>query len=117
VSGSRTEPRRRFDRPLQDDPTPAALVGAVVHPLRREILRTLHEAEEARSPRELALALDCGLSSASYHVRVLADTHILALTDAMSARGSTEHFYASAVEDDGWLQLVLIATQGRDRGP
>jgi DNA-binding transcriptional ArsR family regulator len=107
---------RQIDCPPEDAPTPAALVGALVHPLRREILRMLHEAGEARSPRELARALGWGLADLSHHVGVLADTNVLALTDTITASGSTEHFYASAVEDDGGLQLVLIATQGRDRG-
>ncbi len=107
---------RQLDCLPQDDPTPDALIGALVHPLRREILRTLHEAEEARSPRELALVLGYPLSDVGHHVGVLADSNVLALTDVVTARGSTERFYASTVDDDGWLQLVLIATRGRDRG-
>ncbi len=96
-----------------DTPTVAALVQALVHPLRREILRALHEAEEARSPRELSLALDCPLSSVSYHVGLLAESNVLVRTHA---RDSTEHYYASTVGDDGGLLLVLIATQRSDRG-
>jgi DNA-binding transcriptional ArsR family regulator len=115
VADRRTEPRRQLAC-SKNAPTPTALVQALVHPLRREILRVLHEAGEARSPRELTLALGCALPDVSYHVAVLADINVLILTDAGTAGGSTEHYYASAVGDDGGLLLLLIATQGRDRG-
>ena len=87
---------------------------AAAHPLRRRILRALHAAGEARSPRELSLALDAVLSNVSYHVRVLRDAGALVLTDALPVRGSMENFYASAVEGDRWLRLVLDASRQQD---
>lgn len=114
MAGARSEPKRRPKRQPQRAPTPEQLVKALAHPLRRRILRALHDAEEARSPRELALALDAVLSSVSYHVRVLRDANALVLTDVIPVRGSRESFYASAVEGDRWLGLLLDATQRQD---
>jgi DNA-binding transcriptional ArsR family regulator len=101
---------------VENAPTVAALVQALVHPVRREILRALHEAGEALSPRELSLALGCALPIVSHHVGLLAESSVLALTDVVPARGSTEAFYASTVGDDGGLLLLLIATRRSDRG-
>ena len=87
-----------------------------MHPLRRQILRELHKAGQALSPRELSLPLNYPLSNISYHVRVLRDAHALALTDAVPVRGSMEHFYASTVEDDHWVRSVLEADERQDEG-
>jgi len=89
-------------------------VKALGHPLRRRILRAIHDAGEARSSRELSITLDAILSSVSYHVRVLRDAGALVLTDSRPVRGSMEKFYASAVEDDRWLRLLLDASQRQD---
>ena len=48
------------------------LLIALRHPLRRQILRAMVEAEPI-SPREIADELKEPLSNVSYHVRVLAD--------------------------------------------
>ena len=114
MAGTQSEPRRRLKRPPRRVPTSAQLVSVLAHPLRRRILRALHNAGEARSSRELALALDAVLSNVSYHVRVLRDARALVLTDSRPVRGSMETFYASAVEGDRWLPLFLDATRRQD---
>jgi DNA-binding transcriptional ArsR family regulator len=114
MAGARIEPKRRLKVQPKSVPTPEQLVTAVAHPVRRRILRTLHDAGEARSSAELSLALDLILSNVSYHVRALTDGHALALTDSRPVRGSVESFYASTVEDDHWLRLVLDATRRQD---
>ena len=114
MAGTRTKPRRRPRRPPKRAPTSAQLVRLLAHPLRRRILRTIHGVGEARSSRELALALDAVLSNVSYHVRVLRDARALVLTDSLPVRGSMESFYASAVEGDRWLRLFLDATRRQD---
>jgi DNA-binding transcriptional ArsR family regulator len=89
---------------------------ALRHRLRRQILRALHAAKEARSPRELADALGCKRSNVSYHVGILQELHVVALTDEVPRGGTTERFYASTVSEDGGLCLVLIATERSDEG-
>lgn len=114
MASTRIEPRRRLKRQSKSAPAPERLVKVLAHPVRRRILRTLHDAGEARSPRELSLALDAVLFNVSYHVRVLRDARALVLTDSLPVRGSMESFYASAVDGDRWLRLFLDATRRQD---
>jgi DNA-binding transcriptional ArsR family regulator len=114
MAGARSKPRRRLGRQRKRAPTSAQLLKLLAHPLRRRIVRSIHEAGEARSSSELALELDGVLTNVSYHVRVLRDAGALVLTDALPVRGSTESFYASAVEGDRWLRMFLDATRQKD---
>ncbi|HEX5928376.1 MAG TPA: helix-turn-helix domain-containing protein [Solirubrobacterales bacterium] len=112
-----SRPRRQLGRDLGlGVMSPQEMVTALRHPLRRGILRRLHEVGEARSPRELAAMLDCGVSEVTHHVAVLYAVKALALTDTVSDRGGVEHFYASTVEHDGGIGLVLIGTERSDEG-
>lgn len=70
-----------------------AVVKALNHPLRVEILDLLCR-EGSRSPVEMSKLLDQGLSSISYHVKVLFEKcGLLELTDEVPKRGAVEHFY------------------------
>lgn len=89
------------------------LLIALRHPLRRTILSVL-AGDEPRSPRELAERLDQPLSNLSYHVRVLVDCGALKLVRTQQVRGSTQHFYRSAVRAE-WARSVLDKTK-RPRG-
>lgn len=80
------------------------LLVALRHPLRREILRQM--AGEEVSPREIATALQRPLSNVSYHVRVLADRSAIALVRTRPVRGSTQHFYRTAIEAP-WARAIL----------
>lgn len=86
------------------------LLGALRHPLRREILRLMAE-REPTSPRELSTTLSQPLSNVSYHVRVLASCGALELVGTKQVRGSMQHFYRPARRPD-WAQFVL-ATEDR----
>ena len=88
------------------------LLVALQHPTRRRILR-LMSGEEPLSPLELSHTLDQPLSNVSYHVRVLADCDAAALVRTKPVRGSTQHFYRSAVEAP-WAQQVLDASAAED---
>jgi len=112
----RTEPERRLDPEAVIDQEPDQIMTALRHPVRRRILRRLHTAGEAQSPRELADLLGCDLAEIARHVAILEEVNAVGLTDVIAHRGATEHFYASTVEGDGGFCLVLIATQWHDEG-
>lgn len=82
-----------------------ALLTALKHPLRRGILREMQDGTQV-SPRELAMSLEEPLSNVSYHVRVLADCGAVRLVRTKQVRGSTQHFYRSAV-DAKWVKAAL----------
>ena len=81
------------------------LITALRHPIRREILREMDGAEPI-SPRELAEQLDQPLGNVSYHVRVLVACRAITLIRTQQVRGSTQHFYRSAVKT-GWARAAL----------
>lgn len=87
------------------------LFVAMAHPLRRRILRTMHEGEGEGelSPRELADGLEQPLSRLSYHVKVLSRCGALELVSTEQVRGSTQHFYRSVV-DAAWALMALEAS-------
>jgi DNA-binding transcriptional ArsR family regulator len=89
-----------------------ALLNALNHPLRRQILRVMPDGE-ATSPRELAEWLDEPLGNLSYHVRVLAGCGALELVDEKRVRGTTQHFYRASVTA-GWARSLL---EDPDWGP
>ncbi len=90
------------------------LLRGVAHPLRRQVLRTLHEVGEARSPAELAQAFDLPVSHVSYHVKVLRECGSVALTDTRPVRGALEHFYASTVAENESVNVILASTEEED---
>jgi DNA-binding transcriptional ArsR family regulator len=79
---------------------------ALGHPLRRQILRKMITEDIETSPRELSADLGQSLSKLSYHVRVLAQRRAVALVRTRQSRGSTQHFYRSAVEA-AWAHTAL----------
>ncbi len=87
---------------------------AIGAPKRRRILRALHKAGEARSPNELSRAVDTALGHVSYHVRVLSECGLVALTDTRPRRGAIEHFYASTVLHDELVIRLLEDTRTED---
>jgi DNA-binding transcriptional ArsR family regulator len=82
-----------------------ALLEALRHPLRRQILRRMREGETL-SPSELAEGLDAPLSRVSYHVRVLAKCRAVTLVRTRPARGAIQHFYRTEV-DTPWARQIL----------
>jgi len=88
------------------------LLVALGHPTRRRILREMSGGPPA-SPRELSERIDDSLSNVSYHFRVLADSGVLKLVSTRPVRGSTQHFYGMALEDD-WARALLAADERAD---
>lgn len=108
------KPIRRFADQPDRVPTYPELLQALSHPVRRRILRTLHEAGEARSPRELSRAFHTPISNVSYHVRVLREKGAIALTDRLPVRGSAEHFYFSVLPEHKLAVQLLASTKRED---
>ncbi|MGN6259026.1 MAG: hypothetical protein ACTHN3_14975 [Solirubrobacterales bacterium] len=93
-----------------------ALIRALGHPQRKELLKLCLEAEEPKSPKELALATHRGkgsfqahLSRVSYHVRTLADYGALEIAEEEPRRGSVAHFYrlTELVRGTLWVLAAL----------
>ena len=93
--------------------TVSSALIALRHPMRREILRLIQE-RSSISPRELSEELHGSLSNISYHVRVLVACGAVQLVGAKPVRGSTEHFYKFALEED-WALAVLENDAESDR--
>ena len=91
------------------------LLVALRHPLRRRILR-LMAGEDAISPRELSESLEASLSNVSYHVRVLASRGAVTLVRTRPARGSMQHFYATAIEQPWAWDLLGLDDAGAAPG-
>lgn len=88
-----------------------AVINALNHSLRRDILRRLAKyGSEGASPKMLAdeFGGDISLQLIAYHVRLLADPGILKLVNTKPRRGAVEHFYKrSGSTLDNLAQKVL----------
>lgn len=71
-----------------------AVISALGHPLRREILKRLAtNSNGGVSPSELAEELHEKLPNLSYHMRILVKSGALKLVKTRPRRGAIEHFY------------------------
>jgi DNA-binding transcriptional ArsR family regulator len=91
-----------------------ALIHALNHPARRQILRQLSESGAERSPSEMAHSAAFTLSGLSFHARVLSELGVTRCTRTQQARGSLEHFYASNVAGNELVAAILLETEGDD---
>ncbi|HWI96380.1 MAG TPA: helix-turn-helix domain-containing protein [Solirubrobacterales bacterium] len=94
-----------------------ALIYALNHPARRQILRQLREHGTERSPSEMAQAATISLSGLSFHARVLSELQVTRCTRTEPVRGSLEHFYVSNVSENELVATILLETEGEDGGP
>jgi DNA-binding transcriptional ArsR family regulator len=83
------------------------LIVALGHPTRRQILREM-DGNSPISPRQVSERLDETLSNVSYHFRVLAEAGALELVSTRPVRGSTQHFYESAIGARWALELLAL---------
>ena len=86
-----------------------ALIGALKHRNRREILTHIVEKGEPVSPKQASEELEEPLSNLSYHVRVLKSAGALILVDQQPIRGSIQNFYIPNPQVTGaaWVREVL----------
>jgi DNA-binding transcriptional ArsR family regulator len=109
MKGSADKPKHEQGREM----TPA-LIHALNHPARRQILRHLHERGES-SPSEMVGSTDFSLSGLSFHARVLCELQVTRCTGTQQGRGALEHFYASNVASSELVANILLETEGDDR--
>lgn len=109
MRGSRNKTKHQQGREM----TPA-LIHALNHPARRQILRQLGEPEAERSPSEMAETAAFSLSGLSFHARVLCELQVTRCTRTQQVRGSLEHFYASNVSGNELVSAILVETEGED---
>ncbi len=112
-------------RPQRDD-LPIKLVAelppkaqdALNSPLRRQILRTLNECREPRTPGEIAATTTPGatVSVISYHAQVLEGGGCVAVAGIRPVRGGLARLYTSRVTGNEQVAAVLRATRRHDRG-
>jgi DNA-binding transcriptional ArsR family regulator len=110
MRGSRNKTKHQQGREM----TPA-LIHALNHPARRQILRQLGEEGVERSPNEMAETAAFSLSGLSFHARVLSELQVTRCTRTQPVRGALEHFYASNVSDNDLVATILLETEGDDR--
>jgi DNA-binding transcriptional ArsR family regulator len=86
---------------IEDDNMTEGLLTALGNPLRRDVLRTLIDAETPMSPKELAALHQVNINLMSHHVRKLVAAEMMMLVDTRrSARGAPEHFYRPGPASD-----------------
>jgi DNA-binding transcriptional ArsR family regulator len=88
---------------------------ALQHPIRRLILRRLHEGCPQSPIQMMNLVPGVSISLISYHAGVLRKCGTVRLTERRPVRGVTQHFYASEVTDDEEVVNVLTETEELDR--
>lgn len=71
---------------------------AISHPLRVQILKTLHSTEEPISPSKLCVLLDQPIGNVSYHIRILHKLGAVKEVKTKQVRGAIEHYYRPTVK-------------------
>jgi DNA-binding transcriptional ArsR family regulator len=96
--------------PAKEKTTPEqAVLSALRHPLRKELLRLYVKEAAILSPKELSDFTKQSLSAVGYHVRALAGYGAVELVDTQQRRGAIEHFYeaTSLVDEVPWARAAL----------
>jgi DNA-binding transcriptional ArsR family regulator len=109
MRGSQNKTKHQQGREM----TPA-LIHALNHPARRQILRQLSERGAEKSPSEMAEPAAFSLSGISFHARVLCELRVTRCTRTQPVRGAIEHFYASNVCDNELVSAILVETENED---
>jgi DNA-binding transcriptional ArsR family regulator len=86
-----------------------ALIYALNHPVRRQILRRFCETGEA-SPSDMHRSISVGLSTLSFHAQVLNELGVIHGTRTQQVRGAIEHFYTSNVAGNELAEAILRET-------
>jgi DNA-binding transcriptional ArsR family regulator len=91
------------------------LIQALNHPLRRTLLRALHNSDGARSPVQLSKMIGEDVSSIDYHIKILASLGAAVKTSDRQVRGARENFFLSKVSDHEQMVTILADTERDDR--
>jgi len=88
---------------------------ALMHGVRRRILRMFNQDPTPRTPQELLKKFPgLSLSSVNYHVLVLDECGSLTVSRVKTTPGSFARMFTSNVADDPQLAAVLRATESLD---
>jgi predicted ArsR family transcriptional regulator len=87
--------------------------GALEHVVRRQLLRSLNESEDPRTPESLAEQVRQRLAHVSYHLRTLGNTK-LAGVEVGKAKGRAQRLYSSKVKDNPAVEKILTETAESD---
>jgi DNA-binding transcriptional ArsR family regulator len=107
----KASPRQKHDREREMTP---ALIYALNHPVRRQILRLLSEPGGEASPSEMCQSVSVGLSAFSFHALVLSELGVTRGTRTQQVRGALEHFYVSNVSGNELVEAILLETEVDD---
>lgn len=92
-----------------------ALLHALNHPVRRQILRLLHRGgRKGLSPSDMTTLATLSLPNVSYHSRCLCEQEIVRLAHCQQVRGATERFYVSNVSTNKLVATILELTKKDD---
>jgi DNA-binding transcriptional ArsR family regulator len=92
-----------------------ALLCALHHPVRRQVLRALHEETSPLSASAMSRSrISVGLPRLSFHARVLCEMGVIECVATRDTRGSTERLYASLVAENELVGTILRNTAADD---
>ena len=90
------------------------LAKALAHPLRMQILTSLHRG--ISSPNQLSQELGEPLGNVSYHVKTLLEFDCIELVKTEPRRGAVEHFYRATerafLSDEDWEKIPPSTRKG-----
>jgi DNA-binding transcriptional ArsR family regulator len=90
------------------------LAKALAHPLRMQILTSLHRG--ISSPNQLSQELGEPLGNVSYHVKTLLEFDCIELVKTEPRRGAVEHFYRATerafLSDEDWAKIPASTRKG-----
>lgn len=92
------------------------LIMAIAHPLRRRILRAIHDWGEPCSPAQVARDIGEPLGTVAYHAKVLWRFGAVEAAGERQVRGAVQHFYDSTIEADPPIEALLEETRKVDDG-
>jgi DNA-binding transcriptional ArsR family regulator len=90
------------------------IIASLAHPVRRKVLRVLHEPGGPRSPSKAAKRLGLPWQTVSHHFTFLSEREIIEMVRWNEVRGAVEHVYESLVADDPLVKEMLRRTEKDD---
>jgi DNA-binding transcriptional ArsR family regulator len=90
------------------------LLVAIAHPLRRRILRVLHDWGEPCTPAQIAEELGLPVDTVAYHAKVLWRLDAVEPAGEQQARSAVDPFYDTTIEDDPPIETLLEETREVD---
>jgi DNA-binding transcriptional ArsR family regulator len=90
------------------------LIVAIANPLRRRILRVIHDWGEPVSPIQIARELCLPIGTVAYHANVLRRLGAVEPAGEQQVRGAVEHLHDSTIEDDPTIEALPEETREGD---